>query len=214
VLIAAVLGAAGLAYFLTDHGSASSSGSSGAAATAIADPPPASPMDSTALPPNHPPVDLSGGGMSPHGAPPASPNEAAAITWKAPGEWKAVPNPNAMRIATYSVGEGTELSVARAGGSTEANIERWLGQFDGAGRDERTEKTVHGLKVTVVQVAGTYLSGGMGGAPTPHPGWALLAAIVEGQGSPYFFKMVGPEAQVRAARKSFDALVDSVAPSS
>jgi hypothetical protein len=53
----------------------------------------------------------------------------------------------------------------------------------------------------------------LGGAPTPHPHWTLLGAIVETSGSPYFFKMTGPQATVRAAHVAFDRLIESVTPS-
>jgi hypothetical protein len=127
-----------------------------------------------------------------------------------------------MRLATYRVpaapgGDEAELTVARAGGSTDANIERWRGQFEGAGKPERIERTVHGLKVTIVELAGTYQAVGMmpGAAPSaPRAGYALLAAIVETPGSPYFFKMVGPAATVKSSRSSFDALIGSISPRS
>jgi hypothetical protein len=94
----------------------------------------------------------------------------------------------------------------------DSNILRWSQQFDGAPKPERQEKTVKGLHTIVVRLAGTY-SGGMGTtAPESHPGWAMLAAIVEAPGAPYFFKVVGPAAQVDAARAAFDATVDSVTP--
>lgn len=172
------------------------------------------------LPPNHPPV---GGSADPHGAigrvrPPT--DEQPAITWKMPDGWAAVENPSRMRIATYkpprAAGdtEDAELSVSRAGGTTEANVHRWIGQFDEAGPDERSERNVRGLKIVTVEVNGTYLGGMMGGGgpAAKHPKWALLGAVVETPGSFYFFKMVGPVATVRAARKAFDAMLSGIEP--
>ena len=40
-----------------------------------------------------------------------------------------------------------------------------------------------------------------------------FASSVERAGSPYFFKLTGPAATVRGARPAFDALVESVVPS-
>jgi hypothetical protein len=141
-------------------------------------------------------------------------NEAPAITWKVPEGWKEAPNPSAMRIATYHPSPGTEVIVARAGGSTEANIHRWIGQFDDAGKDTSSEKSVHGLGVKIVEVSGTYTGGGgMPGAPSePKRGWTLVGAVVETPGAHYFFKMLGPTEQVHAARASFDALIGSITP--
>lgn len=105
------------------------------------------------------------------------------------------------------------MSVSRAGGTTPANIERWRGQFDGANQTGPTEKTVAGLKVTIVEITGTFTGGGMMGGPTTqHPGWALLGAIVETGAFPYFFKLTGPQASVLGARQGFDELIDSVTP--
>lgn len=168
-----------------------------------------------ALPANHPPL----GAMGAQGGPTAT-DEAPAIRWTVPSDWQVAPNPNAMRIATYRIhaaasgGDDAEMSVARAGGTAEANIQRWLGQFDNAGPDTRAEKTVHGLHVTLVEVTGTYLGGGMtpGAGATPHSAWTLAAAIVETAGTPYFFKLVGPAATVHAAHAAFDALVASFTP--
>jgi hypothetical protein len=233
VIVAAVLGAAGFSLF---HSEGSNDPKKELAAVApVADDPVSAPV----LPPNHPPIDGTG---SPHGLQngmggtqggmqnamagmqggmqnaqnpvgPAS-DEAPAVTWKVPPGWQTAPNPSAMRIATYHPAANTDVSVSRAGGSSDANIERWLGQFDDAGQDKHTEKVVRGLDVKLVEVSGTYAGGGMmPAAPSdPHRGWALVGAVVETPGSHYFFKMVGPAAQVRSARASFDAMIASLTP--
>lgn len=169
-----------------------------------------------ALPPGHPAI---GSGKATPSSPRAS-AEPPAITWKAPAAWTEAPNPSSMRLATYhaprKLGDDAnpELSVSRAGGSTDANIERWIGQFDEAGKDTRQEKMVHGLKVTIVEVGGAYLGGAMlpskGGAR--RPGYRLLGAVVEANGLSYFFKLTGPEASVRAAHAAFEAMIEGVAP--
>jgi hypothetical protein len=152
----------------------------------------------------------------------ASPPARQAITWTVPGSWQTVPNPNGMRIASYAVGGGSgdgpiEVSVSRAGGSTAANIERWQGQFTDSKVARRAQETVHGLTVTLVEIDGTYSPGAMGaGDNTPHPHWALSGAIVETPAGSYFFKMLGPQAKVTngtSAHDSFEALVNSIAPS-
>jgi hypothetical protein len=183
-----------------------------------------------ALPANHPPIDMGSmnGGALPPNHPPiagAAPQEGAlrpadsdppALAWKSPDAWQEGPNPNAMRLATYRVPGGVEVSVSRAGGSTEANIQRWIAQFQDLGRDARAEKTVHGLQVVTVDIAGTYVGGGMtmGGPAEPKHDWAMVGAIVESRSPPYFFKMTGPAAAVSAARPVFDRFLESVAPMS
>ena len=164
-----------------------------------------------ALPPDHPAI---AGGGSLHGSMASAASEAPAIVWKMPSGWQEQPNPNAMRLATYRAPGGVEVSVSRAGGSTDANIQRWIAQFDDVGRDARTEKSVHGVHVVAVDVTGTYVGSGMMMGPdsAARPGWAMVGAIVEGQGLPYFFKMMGPAAAVLAAHPAFDRLVDGISP--
>jgi hypothetical protein len=219
VLVGAVLGAAGFALGRADSPASTTAHPWPAALPASEGEPsqgtsPHAALPQGALPPNHPPI-----GDTPRG--PASPTpDDAAITWKVPAAWRMAPNPNPMRIATYRVPatdrdtDDAEASVSRAGGTAEANIQRWLGQFDQAGQETRSERTVGGMKVTIVEVSGTYSPGSMmGGAPPPaHPGWALMGAIVEGRGLPYFFKLIGPRATMQSARASFTALLDSITP--
>jgi hypothetical protein len=167
-----------------------------------------------ALPPNHPPI---GAASSPHGPRASSISaaaEAPAVAWKVPPGWQESPSPNAMRLATYRAPGGVEVTVSRAGGATEANIQRWISQFDEVGREDRVEKTVNGLRVVTATVAGTYLGGGMAiGQPAePKRDWALVGAIVECRGPSYFFKMTGPATAVRASRTAFDRVVDAVTP--
>lgn len=82
-----------------------------------------------------------------------------------------------MRLATYRTPTGVEASVSRAGGATEANIQRWISQFDDIGPEGRAEKTVHGIHVVTVDVTGTYVGGGMsmGGPTETKHDWAMLA---------------------------------------
>jgi len=214
LLIIALLGVGAFAMFHT----------SAAPAEVVSEPPAhaATPVTASepqgALPPNHPPIGDKGASQGSPQPTPTPNDDTAALKWKAPEAWQSVPNPSAMRIATYRIApaagdtDSAEMSVARAGGSKEANIQRWIGQFDDAGKDTRETKTFRGIQVTIVTVSGTYQGGGMmaGGAATSHPKWALLAAIAETSGTPYFFKLTGPLATVKAARPAFDAMIDSL----
>jgi hypothetical protein len=173
------------------------------------------------LPPGHPPVDDLATG-EPAAAPaiddPASAGDLA-LEWKAPTRWQLVPNPSAMRLATYRIPRArgdvadAELSVTRAGGSADANTDRWIGQFDEAGQRtaKRTTYPVGFAEVAMVEVEGTY-SGAMREDGSAQPGWALLGAIVPTGGLPYFFKLTGPKKSVLAARSEFGALLESLVP--
>jgi hypothetical protein len=210
LFVVAVLAlAGGLAAFQSHSDRPSVATPSPAEPTAIA----MSMEPSPALPPDHPAI----GSINPHastiGVTPTE-EEHAAIAWKAPPSWRVVPNPSSMRIATYRIpgtkgdDEEGELSVTRAGGTAQANADRWIGQFDGAADASRETRTIQGFRVTIVSVSGTFRGGGMMGAPSPpRPSWALLGAIVETPDSPYFFKLVGPLSTVKSSRPSFDAMI-------
>jgi hypothetical protein len=144
------------------------------------------------------------------------------ILWDVPKAWKEIPNPNAMRIATYLVPRADgdpddgEMSVSRVGGTVEMNLSRWKAQFDPVKENstKRQERTVAGLRVTIFETAGAYT--GMfvkGQATKPREGWAMLAVIVEVPGGdPWFFKLTGPEKTLAAARPDFESLANSVRP--
>ncbi len=168
----------------------------------------------TDLPPGHPAI----GNSMPQNVAPVT-DDAPAIRWIVPTQWHVGANTGAMRLATYEVPrapgdtEPATLSVSRAGGSTKANAERWVSQFDDIGDDTRTTRTVNGFHITIVEVTGTFLGGGMtpSAKAESHRHWTLLGAIVETTGQPYFFKLLGPAASVRAARPAFDTLMSTIA---
>jgi hypothetical protein len=155
-------------------------------------------------------------GMPPMGGSPQGPD----IAWDVPSAWTTAPNPNPMRKATYKIpkaqgdADDAELAVSSAAGGVEANVDRWAKQF-GDAKAKTEPRTVNGLKITMVEIKGTYAGGGpmMGAAAAaagPKEKQMLLGAIVEQGDRQHFFKMVGPEKTVTAAKKDFDKLVSSV----
>ena len=151
----------------------------------------------------------------PNNASPAN----AGIKWTAPAAF-ATADKGPMRLASYKFAkvagdaDDADLSVTQVGGDMASNIARWKGQFDPPAEAETSERTVGDLKVTVVNMSGTYKGMSMPGAAAagPKEGYALLAAIVswEGHGDPYFFKLTGPKNTVDAARPAFDELINSL----
>jgi hypothetical protein len=107
-------------------------------------------------------------------------------------------------LVLYYFGEGQ-------GGSTAANIERWVGQMkqadDSSSKDKAKEESfdAHGLKVTTVDVSGTYVAETAPGSGTFHnkPAYRLRAAVVETPKGSYFVKLVGPEKTVTHWNESF-----------
>jgi hypothetical protein len=153
--------------------------------------------------------------------------QAAGLRFSLPSDWVRVPAPSDMRAAQFRVPKaGSDAEDAEAvlfffgvgqGGGAQENLERWYGQMtqpDGKSSKDAgvvTIKTVKGLKITALDLAGTYK--GMpapGQPPVAKAGYRLLAAAVEGEGGPWFFRVVGPDATVTAAKPAFDALLESV----
>lgn len=114
------------------------------------------------------------------------------------------------------------MTVMGAGGSIDANVDRWLGQFrdsDGKplGKDAaKTDKReIAGMNVVVVDMAGTYIDK-PGGPFAPGPSverenYRMLAAIVQTKGAGnYFFKFYGPEKTVAANEKPFLQMLETL----
>ena len=143
-----------------------------------------------------------------------------------PAAWARVPASSDVRAAQFRIShvapdtDDGELVVfyfgKGQGGGVEDNLQRWYDQFlqaDGKSTKEKavvTTRTVAGLKVTQVDVSGTYKGGGPAMASAPKPNMRLLAAIVEGGEGPWFLKATGPAATMGGAKNGFDALVLSL----
>ena len=149
------------------------------------------------------------------------------ISAVAPEGWSRRAPASSMRVAEYHLGDsGADGALIVAvfyfgpnqGGSVEANIARWYGQFvqtdGGAGSDRarRWERQVGEMKVTLVDISGTF-SGGMGpmGVSTEaKPGHRMLGAIAESAVGPFFFKLTGPEMDVAKWEASFEQFIGSI----
>ena len=140
--------------------------------------------------------------------------EVAKHTFAAPATWKKERPASTMRKAQFSVGE-TEIVFfyfgGGQGGGTQANVDRWLGQFQNpTGQSSSSEEVgADKTKVTTVTAKGTYMSGPPFGKKVPKSGYALRGAIVELSDGPVFIKMTGPEKEVGAAASDFDTTVRS-----
>ncbi len=174
------------------------------------------------LPEGHPPMGGMQGGM-PGGA--MAGTQPLEVTWRVPKGWTESPGTNAMRLAQFDVGlkgapgqPAPQLVVFKGiGGSNQANIDRWSGQFnqpDGSSSKDKTKVTLSlrgKLRVTRVEITGTHSTAmlpGEGGETTQAA--ALLGAILEAHGGRLFLKLVGPADQIDSVRAAFDTFLDGV----
>jgi hypothetical protein len=113
------------------------------------------------------------------------------------------------------------MTVMAAGGSVEANIDRWIGQFtqpDGSNTADKAkteEKEIAGHKVHLVDIPGTY-NESMGGGPfapgkvVERPDYRMLAAIIETPAASYFIKLYGPDKTIAANADGFRKMVEGM----
>lgn len=161
-----------------------------------------------------------GAGM-PSAAEPTGTAQDPGVAWQAPPRW-VEELATGMRLATYVVpappsgGEAARCAVyyfgPGQGGGTDANIERWIGEFENPAKPARRDSEVRGLKVSRIEVTGTYLAHAdpAQGSSGPSPDWTLIGAIVEGPNGALFFKLTGPSGSAAPAAKEFDGLLASL----
>jgi hypothetical protein len=152
------------------------------------------------------------------------------LSLEAPASWKRVQPKSGIVETEFAIPSAGDLPPGRmtvmgAGGSVQANVDRWYGQFaqpDGsATKDKATTKTLKlaGCTVTLVDVSGTYkdMPGGpfAGGKTIERPDYRMLAAIVETpekeKGS-YFLKFYGPAPTVAQEADGFRKMIEGMVP--
>lgn len=129
------------------------------------------------------------------------------IKFEAPAGWvKEEPSSN-MRKAQYKVpdkdkkGGDAQLALFYFGPRNdmlEENLKRWAQQMGAA--DPKPEVIQGKCKVTLVDLKGTYTGDQQNG---PQDNTRMLAAVVENQDGPWYFKLVGPAETVGPWRDEF-----------
>ena len=149
------------------------------------------------------------------------------VSFTAPDGWVVEKTSSNMRVAQYKLpkadGDTEDGSLVLSyfgqgqGGATQANIDRWISQVHQADGSESKDKakseslTVNGLKVTMVDVSGTYsaeMSPGSGDF-TSKPNYRLRAAVIETPKGSYFAKLTGPEKTISHWDQAFRDYINS-----
>lgn len=148
------------------------------------------------------------------------------LKYDPPKGWISKPPASAMRVAEFvlpkAMGDPEDASLAifffgGQGGSVEANLERWTNQMvQPDGRPSRqVAKTQsfssNGMKVTVLDVSGTYTAEMRPGASERYnkSNFRMKAAVLETSAGPYFFKLTGPQKTVARWDDSFTTFIKS-----
>jgi hypothetical protein len=154
-------------------------------------------------------------------------NTSGELHYKAPDGWVKEPSSSAMRVAQYKLpkaeGDGEDASLviyffgATQGGAVQANIDRWTSQVqqpDGSSSKDKAKtetSTVNGLKVTTVDVSGTYTAEMAPGTGSQRndANYRMRAAVIETPKGNYFLKLVGPAKTMGRWEQSFTDFVKS-----
>lgn len=110
-----------------------------------------------------------------------------------------------VELVLYYFGQGQ-------GGGIQANIDRWIGQFQGSPESNVEEREMGDRKVTFLTASGTYMesSGGpFSGNKTPRPDYTMLAAILPSPQGAVFLKLTGPTDSVAAMEDDFESFAAS-----
>ena len=149
-----------------------------------------------------------------------------ALKMTVPASWKTVePRSRIIEHEFQAPKEGdtvSRITIMAAGGSIDANVERWLGQFtqpDGKATKDVAKvekKKVGDYEVTMVDITGT-MSESMGGGPfapgktVKREGYRMLGAIIDTKDKGLqFIKLTGAAELVEQQKKDFADFIESV----
>ena len=151
----------------------------------------------------------------------------AELHFKAQADWVAEKPSSNMRLAQYKLpkaeGDTEDASLvlyffgSNQGGSVQANLERWISQIeqpDGSSSKDKAKSetlTIHGLKVSTIDLAGTYVAETAPGSGIRHnkPGFRLRAAVIETPKGTHYVKLVGPSKTIDRWDKAFNDYLQS-----
>lgn len=156
-----------------------------------------------------------------------TPTGAGELRYKVPAGWVTEQPASSMRVAQYKLpkveGDGEDAGLvlyffgSGQGGSVSDNVDRWVNQMQQSDGKPSKDKarietlSVNGLKVTTVDVSGTYTAQMSPGSDKHYnnSNYRLRAAVIETPKGNYFAKLIGPEKTVGHWDQSFNEYVKS-----
>jgi hypothetical protein len=150
-----------------------------------------------------------------------------ALKYDTPKGWTSQPPTSGMRVAQFVLPkaegdpeDGTAVIFffgKGEGGGVNDNLDRWAGQMvqaDGKPGTRAQAKTAafmaNGLKVTTLDISGTYSAGGMMGGGGPKPNSRMKAAVIESPNGNYFVRVLGPQKTIAKWDASAEQFFKSV----
>lgn len=140
------------------------------------------------------------------------------LNFIAPGTWKKIQPKFDFFHAEFQIPkvEGDQqdgrITFSQVGGSIDANLDRWIGQFTTDSDDaiKKESKTVEGKTVQLLMLKGTFTDGGGRpfGPKTQRENYQLIGAAIEMEsGGNVYIKAYGPGKTMDANRKQIQKLI-------
>lgn len=137
------------------------------------------------------------------------------LAFKRPAGWTWQKPSSSMRKAQLSIpSKDGDANVVffyfgpGGAGGVQANVDRWMGQFQNVQDKKVNNVKIGGTPVTFVEAAGTFLTGPPFGQKVPKAGYALRGAIIGAKGGAIFIKLTGPEKVVLKSTTDFKKMTD------
>lgn len=148
--------------------------------------------------------------------------KAAGLSFAIQPGWEQEEPANEMRVAQFllpaATGDADETRLVvfffdHHTGDVQANLDRWMDQFDLDAEPRITEQSVGDIVITSVDLSGRYVAESRPGSGDfqNKPNWRMLASIVQTRQGPYYFRMVGPRATIDRWASSYQAMLASIA---
>ena len=146
------------------------------------------------------------------------------LVFQAPSTWKKqTPKINFIH-ADFAIpkAEGDpkdgRITFSQVGGSVDANLTRWIGQFKDVDPDDEEQVKRETMKVDdqvvkLITIKGTYLdsAGGPFGPKTDREKYVLMGAAIEADnGQNVYIKAYGPEKTIKANKKALQEMLKTM----
>ncbi len=148
----------------------------------------------------------------------------AEFTFKYGDPWVRQQPSSSMRAAQFTYDHEDEnlkdievvfFAFGGNAGGVQANMDRWIGQFEGNPEYKIEEKELGGKEISFIAATGTFMETMGGGGPfsggekKAMPDYTMLAAFIQGADQAVILKLTGPSDSVEAMKEAFEALATS-----
>ncbi len=142
------------------------------------------------------------------------------LSYKAPANWSKEAAANSMRLEQYKIAANSTLSISSLAGDAvgiDANLERWKKQFIPESISQpiiKKQFNHNSIPVPHLLISGTYLESKnpfeANAEKISHENWSAYIIVAELAESTWFFKALGPTAEIKAAEERLNEFMMSL----